>query len=143
MDGIVYRIYSPNCTKSYYGSTTKDIHTRLTQHKSMYKLYLKGGCPKYSSFEVLSSGDNHIEVIKRVVCKNHKELRNAEKEIIQAAADAINKNIPNRDKKEYYKDNKDKYKLYYIQNRDKLLQYQNNYNKLIRAEQVKQVEQAT
>lgn len=127
MIGRIYKIVSNG--KAYYGSTTKELNKRLYQHKAMYKLYLKGGCRRYASFDIINNDDIRIELVEEFNCNDKHELRNKEKLYIKNSSDAINRNIPNRNKQEYYIDNINKYRQYYIANRQKLLAYQNQYNK--------------
>jgi hypothetical protein len=127
--GRIYRIISNSSDKIYIGSTCKDLDKRLMQHKTMYKMYLKNGTKRYTSFDLIKLNDASIELIEEFEFNNKIELLNREKEHIRTNPNTINKNIPTRTKAEYYIDKINKYKNYYINNREKLLAYQNKYNR--------------
>ena len=125
------KIYKITCNvtgKCYIGSTTERLLSRrLTKHVASYKRWKNGKYPYVTSFEILKNDDYEIELIQAYPdCGSKDELHMYEKQYIKAI-DCVNKVIPNRTKKEYYKDNKDeiseKIKKYYKDNQCKLLEY--------------------
>jgi hypothetical protein len=110
----IYKLVSPQTEKYYIGSTTRELYIRKSQHKYDYKKYLENNNNKYmSSYEILKYNDFKIELIKLFKCENKKELEIEETKLIKEHHNNIlNKNIPNRDNKEYYKDNKEKIQNY-------------------------------
>ena len=123
--GKIYKLY--NQYGIYYGSTTKTLNRRLSNHKyeaksknvSSHILFQNGAIPK-------------IELIEEVEFDDIKELRERERYYIKNL-DCINKDIPGRTQKEYNLDNKDKIKKqqkeHYEQNKDKILQKKKEYYK--------------
>lgn len=130
----IYKVSHPESNKCYIGSTQQEnLNDRLLQHKNRYKHFLCGKGQRYSVFDVILNDKTMIECIENVAAKNKKELLNREKYHIKKNKDSVvNKYIPNRNIKEYYQDNVKKYKDYYINNKTKLLNYQNEYNKVAR-----------
>jgi hypothetical protein len=118
---------------AYYGSTTNPVEVRLYGHKTN---------PTTTSIEIIKNGDYKIKVLEELDFKNKTELLNREKYYI-LNNECVNKNIPLRTTREWYYDNNYKDKLrndynekrkeqkkeYYQANRDKRLQYQQEYYK--------------
>ena len=67
--------------------------------------------------------------VEEYPCNSKKELEIRERYHIDLLKPTLNKNIPTRTLKEYYKQNKDNFKEYYEQNKDKIAEYYNEYNK--------------
>jgi len=118
---------------AYYGSTTNAPEVRLYGHKNN---------PTTTSIEIIKNGDYKIEVLEELEFQNKTELLNREKYYI-LNNECVNKNIPLRTTREWYYDNNYKDKLrndykekrktqkkeYYQANREKRLQYQQEYYK--------------
>jgi hypothetical protein len=136
--GKIYKLSNPENSKYYIGSTKQEnINNRLIQHKTRYSQYIRGSGKKYTAFEVLNNNNCKIELLEEVKYNDKKELLDREKYHIRSNINnVVNKCIPNRDIKEYYKDNVDKYKKYYQDNRNKLLSYQNAYNSMLRTKKI-------
>jgi ferredoxin-thioredoxin reductase catalytic subunit len=128
--GIIYMISHNNLF--YIGSTTKTIEERLSNHIRNYKHFLKKEINFTTVYKILELCKTpKIEILEKVIIRNKDDLRNREKYYIQLFYDKIvNKNIPNRKYKEYYRDN-------IIQVKLKNNTYYNN-NKEKRKEQMKQ-----
>lgn len=132
----VYKIINPSTHEFYIGSTYKDINVRFQAHKYHYNNYINGNSTKrLSSFKLFENNCMNIcyvTSVESLVVDNIYHLRDIEaKHILEAKQHnlpIINKNIPNRNISQYYIDNKDKYKLYYITNKNKILDYQKSYN---------------
>jgi hypothetical protein len=128
-NGIIYKLTSPDNDKYYIGSSKNSLNIRFSQHKSRYNNFVLGRGKNYTAFEILKYPDCKIELLEEVKYNNKDELLTKEKQYIKDNInDVINKNIPNRTLKEYYQDNKQKYKDYYSNNRDDKLKYQKEYN---------------
>lgn len=128
MQGVIYRIIDNTKTKPvYYGSTNKKIEQRLKQHKKDFKRYTqnKEMNKKFfmTSFYILELDDYTIEEVEKVTYDDPKQLKCRELFYIQNN-ECVNKNRPamfvKENKKEYnrqyYINNKDKWKKYYINN---------------------------
>ena len=131
-NGKIYKIWSPShLDEIYIGSTCTPLSHRMAKHRYELKKHLKTNenCHKKTkgttSFKILEYGDARIELIEKVNCKCKEELIKREGYYIRTL-DCVNKIIPDRTYKEYYKDNKDKIKLYkqgwYKENRDLTIQ---------------------
>ena len=126
----IYKLVNPVTGKIYIGSTTRDLKTRLREHKSIYKT----GKVKKEKSRLLFNDDDivNIELIELVNCKDKKELHDRELHHIQKI-DCVNKYMPNRTPDQYYQDNKlellKKTKEYYSikENNDKKKQYMKEY----------------
>jgi len=99
----IYQLKNTTTNKIYIGSTTRDLKTRLREHKS---LYTSGKTKKEKSYLLFNDTDNVIiELLENVNCKNKKELHNRELHYIQSL-ECINKYNPTRDNKQYYQETK-------------------------------------
>jgi len=101
---FVYKLFNPDCTEFYIGST-KDMKTRKANHKSrctnenspkynykLYKYIRSNGGYSCWSYEILEYIRNSINVY---------ELRNVERKYIEQLKPSLNSEIPNRTKEEY------------------------------------------
>lgn len=120
--GKVYKIVSPSTDLVYIGSTIQPLHKRLCSHRINYKRFLKGTYDNTTSFEIIKFGDAEIYLIELCNCNSKMELERCERSHIESI-ECVNKMIPGRTKKEYYIENKEKFKQYNIDNRDKIKQY--------------------
>lgn len=121
--GVIYKLYNEYGT--YYGSTIQSLKERLRGHKKdaktknkSSKILFQNGCiPK-------------IELIEEVDFDDIKELWDKEAYYIRNL-ECVNKNIPNRTKKErgkaYRDNNKDKIKLYNEKNKEYIKQWKKDY----------------
>ena len=137
-NGKVYKLYSPSKNIVYIGSTAeKYLSRRLQHHLSDYKKYKKNTHHYCKSFDVLECVDYKIELVEEVSCNNVEQLREREKYYI-LNNDCINKNIPNRNKKEYQKEwrnnNKEHFKEWNKNYNQKNKEYKKEYNKNYRQE---------
>ena len=134
--GIIYKLTCLNTLKCYYGSTSKPLNVRLSQHKSLFK-----NNSGISSRFVLDGGNFKIEEIEKVNYMDKIELRARERWYIEHDRNCVNHNIPNRTckdwheihheyRKNYYEEHKDElknyYKTYYSNNKEKFRQYRRN-----------------
>lgn len=126
----IYKVYSPSKNISYYGSTTHDLQKRLINHIRKYKYYKDGKTNYVSVNDVLEGDDAIIELVENFSCNNRKELTDREGYYIKNN-ECINKNIPGRTPEEYRLENIDYYKEYskdyYNDNKDKFKKYSKEY----------------
>jgi hypothetical protein len=97
------KIYKIKCNKTggvYIGCTTcKELSTRLMEHVSKRKRYLKDNSADYiASFKVLEKGDYNIILVESYPCKSKKELHTRECFHIENN-ECVNINIPIQTKK--------------------------------------------
>ena len=120
--GKIYKlttIHNPDLV--YYGSTVNPLYKRKGQHKGKFK----SGRLIYSSSKLFELGvdDVQITLVEYVNCNNKEELLKRERFYIENN-NCVNKNIPNRTGKEFYKEKKEfykeYYKNYYEENKDKI-----------------------
>ena len=135
---MIYTIRSPATDKYYIGSTTQILCKRFGDHKTKYKGYLKGTGCFITSFKILKLGDAYIELLEEVNCENRNQLEKREGELIREHKNnCVNKSIAGRTQKEYKTDYKEiitEYnKQYYIENKDKSIQYRIDNIKSIKA----------
>jgi len=127
----IYKLTSPNTDKIYIGSTCqKNLSSRLVNHKTDYKRYCLGNYHYITSFEIIVKGDAKIELLETCPCNSKDELKIIEAKWIKEL-ECVNKVIPDRTKKEYREDNKNKLKIYmkeyHEENKDKILKQRKEY----------------
>ena len=101
----IYKIVDNTTGLIYVGSTTKELNTRLIQHKCAYKRYLAGKYNFVTSFEIIKNGDYDIKLIKSYDFEDNIDLLAKEKYWMKKLV-CVNKNVPGRTKAEYNQDNK-------------------------------------
>ena len=115
------KVYSIKClttNKQYIGSTTKPLYIRLIEHLSSYQCHkLRNTCHYYSSFEVVKNNNCEIVLLEECPCTCYEELRRRE-EIYIKNMDCVNKKIPNRTTKDFFRENPDYSRRYYNNNKD-------------------------
>jgi hypothetical protein len=125
----IYCIRSNKTNDVYVGATTqKRLCNRIATHKSMYKQHLNGTLKKcLSSFNIVKYDDAYIELIEEKEVRDKDEMNKLEKEYIEKFK---NENIPVKTvietqpiKTDEEKRKQEYMKLYYRNNRDKLLEY--------------------
>ena len=108
----IYKLVNDELNLTYYGSTCTALHKRLYQHK-----HKSNRCSSKIMFE---SGEVKIYLVELFPTENKILLTQRERYYIENN-DCINKKIPNRTKKEYDKE-------YYIDNKEKFrVKNKNNY----------------
>ena len=103
----IYKIVDNTNDNKYIGSTCKTLKTRLSEHKSDYKRFLKGLYHNVKSFDIIKNNDYNIELLEDCDIKTKNELLARERFFIENN-ECLNKVIPGRTKKEYKIVNKDK-----------------------------------
>ena len=101
-NGKIYKIVSNLTDKIYIGSTTRTLSQRMGGHRTDYKNKNKN----VSSSILLAYGDAKPILIKNYPCNSKDELEAEERVYIETMV-CVNKNIPNRTKREYQQDNKE------------------------------------
>lgn len=124
-NGKIYRLVCNVTGKQYIGSTCIPLATRLYQHKRLFKNG-KSGTSKF----VLENNNCNIVLLEDFPCDRKELLLQRERYYIDNM-DCINKNIPTRNRHEWYENNKEKYierqKLWNNNNKDKLKEYQKTF----------------
>lgn len=134
----IYKITNSNGF-IYIGSTTRDLNTRLIEHKSNYKLWKEGKRNFITSFKVIEGNNCKIELLEEIEDKT--QLLTRERFYIENT-NCINNKIPTRTQKERQKQiNSNRYnyaKQWRIENKEKRSfqarqRYLNNkFNKLVK-----------
>jgi hypothetical protein len=135
-NGKIYKIEPLNGDEGdiYIGSTTKEyLSQRIDNHRSKYKLWKTGKTTKLTSFDLFDKytvSNCKIILIENVNANSKDELRAREAFYIQLLK-CVNKCVPLRTLKEYRDAHKDDIKkfndIYYIKNKEKIIE--NNKNK--------------
>lgn len=130
-NGKIYKLYSKSTGLTYYGSTTKKLEQRMSEHYSRYKAFQEDKHDTYfTSFEVLHQDDCIIECVLLYPCNNRQELELKEGYYIRNN-ECVNKHIPGRTEKEYREDNKErlsKYQAkYYHDNKERIVKQNTKY----------------
>ena len=109
----IYQIVDNINDNKYIGSTCKTLKTRLSEHKSDYKRFLKGLYHNVKSFDIIKNNDYNIELLEDCDIKTKNELLARERFFIENN-ECLNKVIPGRTKKEYKIVSKDKIREKFI-----------------------------
>jgi hypothetical protein len=117
--GKIYKIVSDNIEGTYYGSSADTLWSRFGTHTSHFRAWKKGTYHYVTSFKLIEAGNASIVLVEYYPCNSKIELKARERWYIENN-DCVNKYIPNRTKKEWREDNKDKIKDYYQTNKDKI-----------------------
>ena len=121
-NGKIYKIWSPNHSLVYYGSTVKTLADRMSVHRATSN--------STSSKQIIDAGDADIKLIEDFPCMNKYELLDREAEVMLANWDGcVNEMVPGAVRragglKEYFKENN---KKYYEKNVVKINAYQKEY----------------
>jgi len=84
--GKIYKVWSPNHDKVYYGSTVRTLAERMKQHRLSHN--------KATSKQIIDAGDADIQLIEDYPCMNKYELEDREAEVMQADWDGcVNANV--------------------------------------------------
>jgi group I intron endonuclease len=99
----IYRLVNDVDDAEYVGSTTRSLSRRFDGHKQMAKRYPERNIYKH----FLEIGWEHVKIIliEEYSCENREQLERRERYFIEERKSILNKQIPTRTKKEYYKDN--------------------------------------
>lgn len=107
----IYKLVNNNCSEGncYYGSTAHPLHKRFYRHKIDYKQWKTGKYHYVFSFKLFEEDFENTKIIlvEEFKCKNKQQLEARERFYIENNK-CLNKCIPGRTKKEYYKANKEK-----------------------------------
>lgn len=84
---IVYRLFNPDSTDFYIGSTADDLRNRLCKHKYMAKV----GCPSsvYDCMRKLGINNWKAEVLATFICSKD-EIRKKEQDFIETFKPSLN-----------------------------------------------------
>ena len=143
--GRVYKIYCNETGECYYGSTEQTLSRRLTKHKQDYKSWKKGNRANYVySYRILERGNFTISLMEENDFENKYYMKARERHYIENN-ECVNKNVPNRTKKEWCEINREhieeQQKEWRLSNKEKSKEYFKNHrenNKEQIAEQKKQ-----
>ena len=127
----IYKIVDNTSDLVYIGSTQKEhLKQRLSQHKSDYHKYKKGGYRFVSAYQIFDNGDFDICLLENCIVNNLHELKLRERFYIESIK-CVNMNIPSRTSSEwhkgYYAKDKEtfkaKAKTNYDNNQDRIIKY--------------------
>jgi hypothetical protein len=129
--GKIYKIICNETGKCYVGSTCEPtLARRLAKHVAHYKYWINNNMNYITSFEIIKNNNYAIVLIENYPFKRKDELHARERYWIENN-ECVNKYIPTRTIKEYYKDNAEKLKEYnkeyQIENADKIKEYRKEY----------------
>ena len=126
----IYKIVDNTNGNIYIGSTCEPtLARRLAGHRRKYKGYLENKYNFVSSFDILKN-DNY-EIVLLEECKDittKDQLHKRERFYIEHNI-CVNKFIPTRTDKEYYENNKERYKQYRQDNKDLISEYKKEYRR--------------
>jgi hypothetical protein len=104
--GRVYKIYCNITGECYYGSTEQTLSRRLSKHKQDYKKWKEGKSRYVYSYKIIERGNFTISLMEEGEFENKHYMKARERYYIEKN-ECVNKNVPNRTKKEWREDNKE------------------------------------
>lgn len=107
---IIYKIVDNTNGNCYIGSTRLELKKRIQSHEAACRRYIKGNIQYSKSYDVLKNNNYSVFELETIEDENLRYCR--ERYFIETEANVINKNIPNRDKAEYYKTYQEDLKAY-------------------------------
>ena len=129
--GKIYKLHIlGNEELVYYGSTMQSLGARLSGHKRTFKRWKNGKSAYITSFKLLEIEGVVITLVEKYPWSCRYELASRGRWWIENNK-CVNKCVPTRTIKEWYKVNTDKMKEYYKANIDKIKEYRKaNANKI-------------
>ena len=105
MDTFIYKLVCKDTKLCYIGSTTMSLIDRLRHHEAAFRGWKKRSdlYPYYTSYIILDRGNYEICELEFIQDCDNNTRYEREKWFITNFPQVINKNVPNRDMKEYYK----------------------------------------
>ncbi len=91
--GRIYKIYSPQTSDVYVGSTITSLRERFRKHKTHYRMHLANKYCYLYAFKVVQFEDAVIELLHEGVFHTIADLYRLEGEYIGTLPNACNKNI--------------------------------------------------
>ena len=115
--GRVYKIYCNETGECYYGSTEETLSRRLSVHKGGYKAWKNNKGTYTTSYKILERGNYVISLMEEGDFENKDFMKARERHYIENN-ECVNKNVPNRMKKEWYEAYPEYNKEYYQANKE-------------------------
>ena len=130
---IIYKICcrNPDIKEIYVGSTT-NFYRRKQQHKSICNNSnnKKYNLNVYKFIRANGNWDNwDMIIIEKFECNDKLELHKKERDILEQLGATLNSQIPNRSIKEWKDNNKEYFKVYRENNKEKFKEYHKEYFK--------------
>ena len=139
-NGKIYKIVDIGYNEEYFGSTTVELSSRMSKHRTSYRRWANGSkdsCTSFLLFEKFGLDNCKIELVEVFPCNSKEELRKREGYWIKHE-ECVNKSVAGRTQREYIEDNREMIleglRQYNIQNKDKIKERrdkhrkENNYN---------------
>ena len=104
----LYKIWSPSTEDIYIGSSCMEILARLKKHRAGYRSYNLGKSGFNTCYKIVKYPDHKIKLLRNVPCTDKQELLKLEAAEIRSTK-CVNKVIPDRNYREWRKDNKEKF----------------------------------
>ena len=123
--GKIYCIGNTINDDVYIGSTCQSLSQRMAQHRK--DMNARQHMKIYALMKELGRENFYIELLEECPCENSNQLLRRVGELIREHQSVLNNIISGRTKKEYYEENKHKFKEHYEQNKDMKLQQVKQY----------------
>ena len=121
-NGKIYKITDIGYHKCYIGSTVQPLCKRMASHRTKFKLFLSGKMhftTSFGLFEEYGVENCKIELIEVAPCGSNEQLLQREGYFIRQL-DCVNKQVPDRTKKECNRD-------YYLKNKEEINKQKKQY----------------
>jgi len=97
---LIYKIVDNTNGNCYIGSTKLELKKRIQNHEAACRRYVKGNTLYSKSYEIIKNNNYSVFELEKVDDENLRYCR--ERYFIECVNGCINKNIPTRNKAEYY-----------------------------------------
>ncbi len=121
--GKIYKIVDNGYNKCYYGSTIRELSSRMSGHRADHKKYILKSVTAGKLFDEYGVENCKIELVELFPCDSRSELEAREGFYIKNN-ECVNKNVPGQPNTDYYQANRDnileKMKIHYETNKDEI-----------------------
>jgi hypothetical protein len=106
---LIYSIKCNTTNKTYIGSTKLSLEKRMYAHENLCGRWKEGRANFCSSYPLIETNDYESSILEHCTLE---DKRDRESHWIKITENCVNKNIPNRSMKQWYLDNKDRWKAH-------------------------------
>ena len=132
-NSIIYKLCckNPEITDIYIGSTTNFTRRKHTHKSKCNNINSKNYNYNVYKFIRENGGWNNWDMvlIEEYSCNNKLELHKKERDILEQLGATLNSRVPNRNKKQYYENNKEQIKEKNKKHKEQIKEYMKEYQK--------------
>jgi hypothetical protein len=106
---LVYQIKCNTTHQSYIGSTKMSLEKRMYAHEHLCVRWKEGKANFCSSYPLIETNNYETTILEECPLE---DKRDRESHWVKVTENCVNKNVPNRSMKEWYQDNKIRWKAH-------------------------------